>query len=275
MGEVAGPFKPSELKTLAESGKLPRDSFVRKGSDGKWISAERVTGLQFKSEPTPPPISTTPAPKKRNWVFTILTIAGGLILFLGLASVLDTYRAYSARDVSNAEFSTNDLDETVRWGVRCSQELNELPYVSNDLIHRDNVAAAKQRALVLAKKAVGKTFNWKMDCSVSEDYLLLLPDTIDYRNPSDSKMVITDARYLTDKNRSPVPTSWYMSLDIPEELSVDEAKKYTGDAIVSGRVAKVEIERFDRDLSEYEKVSDDEVWYLTFLYLTDIVVKPE
>lgn len=46
LDSVSGPFSVSELKGLV--GKtIFQDSFVRKGDDGKWVSATSVNGLSF------------------------------------------------------------------------------------------------------------------------------------------------------------------------------------------------------------------------------------
>lgn len=46
-GAVTGPFEPAALKRMAENGELMPTDRVRRGSDGKWILAERVKGLCF------------------------------------------------------------------------------------------------------------------------------------------------------------------------------------------------------------------------------------
>lgn len=45
MGDVAGPFTSSELRQLAQTGRLQPDYLVRMGKEGSWVLAEGVTGL--------------------------------------------------------------------------------------------------------------------------------------------------------------------------------------------------------------------------------------
>ena len=47
-GVVTGPLKPSELRTLAEAGKLAPEDLVRQGETGPWVPARKVRGL-FRS----------------------------------------------------------------------------------------------------------------------------------------------------------------------------------------------------------------------------------
>ena len=44
-GSELGPLSPSQLKKLAATGRLRKDDFVRKGTDGEWVRAGRVKGL--------------------------------------------------------------------------------------------------------------------------------------------------------------------------------------------------------------------------------------
>ncbi len=45
MGDVVGPLSAAELRQYARDGKLTRDTYVRKGGEGHWVSAERVKDL--------------------------------------------------------------------------------------------------------------------------------------------------------------------------------------------------------------------------------------
>lgn len=60
-GQVFGPFTPSKLKALAQHGKIGPEAQVRKGKEGKWASATRVTGLF--SELTTPDRTTARKPQ--------------------------------------------------------------------------------------------------------------------------------------------------------------------------------------------------------------------
>jgi hypothetical protein len=47
MGKQVGPVSSAELLALAQDGTVAHDTPVRKGPDGKWVSAARVKGLSF------------------------------------------------------------------------------------------------------------------------------------------------------------------------------------------------------------------------------------
>ncbi|MDB4766875.1 DUF4339 domain-containing protein [bacterium] len=47
MGEVQGPFSGKQVKELAATGRLFPDSFVKNGSDGNWVAADRIKGISF------------------------------------------------------------------------------------------------------------------------------------------------------------------------------------------------------------------------------------
>jgi len=49
-GQIIGPVSGSDLIALARSGKIQRDSRVRRGLDGEWVEAHRVRGL-FGTQP--------------------------------------------------------------------------------------------------------------------------------------------------------------------------------------------------------------------------------
>lgn len=55
-GKLAGPFTSPRLKQLADDGKINRQTHVRKGPEGKWTTADRVSGL------FPPSTVIRPAP---------------------------------------------------------------------------------------------------------------------------------------------------------------------------------------------------------------------
>jgi len=67
MGEKLGPISSSELKQLAESGKVAPDTVVRKGLDGDWVLAEKVRGLfeppskSLETQPQTAPQSLAPS----------------------------------------------------------------------------------------------------------------------------------------------------------------------------------------------------------------------
>jgi Zn-dependent protease with chaperone function len=44
-GEEHGPLSPDQIRTMAQIGQLTRESLVRKGFSGPWVSAKRVKGV--------------------------------------------------------------------------------------------------------------------------------------------------------------------------------------------------------------------------------------
>jgi hypothetical protein len=57
MGTAIGPISSAELKHRVQQGKIPPDTPIRLGPDGKWQSADRVKGLL--DAPTPPAAPAT------------------------------------------------------------------------------------------------------------------------------------------------------------------------------------------------------------------------
>lgn len=57
MGEEVGPVSANTLRKYAQEGRIAKDTYVRTGTDGKWLWAERVKGLFDPS----PPIAKTPS----------------------------------------------------------------------------------------------------------------------------------------------------------------------------------------------------------------------
>lgn len=59
MGEEMGPVTASQLKEHARRGDLQPDAKVRRGTDGSWVTANKVRGLfethHQQARPTPPP----------------------------------------------------------------------------------------------------------------------------------------------------------------------------------------------------------------------------
>lgn len=56
-GKSCGPFSTEHFKRLALEGKVTRYTSVKKGADGKWVPASKVSGL-FPPEPQPQPEQT-------------------------------------------------------------------------------------------------------------------------------------------------------------------------------------------------------------------------
>lgn len=50
MGEIRGPYSPRELKNLATTRKICRETNLRLGADGDWMIADGVPGLFPKRE---------------------------------------------------------------------------------------------------------------------------------------------------------------------------------------------------------------------------------
>jgi hypothetical protein len=57
MGEETGPVSAAQLKQLAQRGEIRRDTYVRKGADGNWTTADHIRGLF--NEPAPHASDTT------------------------------------------------------------------------------------------------------------------------------------------------------------------------------------------------------------------------
>jgi hypothetical protein len=45
MGEILGPLNAKDLKKCAEAGRINADTWIRKGENGQWVTANRVKGL--------------------------------------------------------------------------------------------------------------------------------------------------------------------------------------------------------------------------------------
>jgi len=142
-----GPLSASELKRLAQTGKILPDALVKKGVEGKWVRAERVRGLfepihqpsrQEADSPSelagPPPLPrplreeedddqkvspTTVSPYGGKPVYIV---AGGvvtLVILLAAASIVvgvfawpDTHKKVAA-DMLELQTELNDLLSTV------------------------------------------------------------------------------------------------------------------------------------------------------------------
>ena len=61
MGAEVGPLSPAELADKVKRGQIQADTQVRKGADGKWMSADRIKGLLPPPEAAPPVVVKTPA----------------------------------------------------------------------------------------------------------------------------------------------------------------------------------------------------------------------
>src|SRR4051812_48107780 len=64
MGVTEGPVSPSELRRLAQEGRIDSSTLIRKGVDGDWMYADRVKGLFEPGPAQPPPIP------KGEWYFS-------------------------------------------------------------------------------------------------------------------------------------------------------------------------------------------------------------
>jgi hypothetical protein len=124
MGETQGPFTSIELKQLARSGKLLPDSFVRSGTTGDWVSADRVRGLSF-SIPSAAPISTKLPPIRHSHAAiptggnSMLYIAIGCVAILSfsfiVALALFVFRS-STVTASSQKNKPNDTAATIEDG---------------------------------------------------------------------------------------------------------------------------------------------------------------
>ncbi len=65
-GQPSGPIDSRELRRLAEAGIVTPNTVVRKGDNGRWVSAESVRGLIQQSTPAPSPsLGASPPPVAR------------------------------------------------------------------------------------------------------------------------------------------------------------------------------------------------------------------
>lgn len=71
MGETHGPFTANQLREKATAGDITSDAWVRKGHDGKWTSADRVSGL-FTSVPSTSSAAEIPLPPKPSATPSVL-----------------------------------------------------------------------------------------------------------------------------------------------------------------------------------------------------------
>jgi len=70
IGETNGPFTANQLREKASAGEITPDAWVRKGQDGKWTNADRVSGLfnpvhsssSGADVPKPPKVHMQPPP---------------------------------------------------------------------------------------------------------------------------------------------------------------------------------------------------------------------
>jgi hypothetical protein len=55
MGDIVGPKSTNELRKCASNGEIQFDTWVRKGENGEWVTAEKIKGLfSTESDPNPP-----------------------------------------------------------------------------------------------------------------------------------------------------------------------------------------------------------------------------
>ena len=55
-----GPFTPADLKRLASEGRISPNTLVRKGTEGRWVSASKIKGLVNAEAARPTAIPPTP-----------------------------------------------------------------------------------------------------------------------------------------------------------------------------------------------------------------------
>lgn len=88
-GTECGPLTSGQLRKIALDGRLSRKAFVRKGSSGGWLQADRLKGLFDPRVPeTAPafreaPIDTDPI-RRRRVKITTLAACFGVVLLLGI-----------------------------------------------------------------------------------------------------------------------------------------------------------------------------------------------
>lgn len=84
MGDIRGPFTAAEIKQLASTGELLADSLVRKGNDGNWVIAERISGLSFNRVSSPELASASytvvSKPNRNTWPLIFSACMVGLVI---------------------------------------------------------------------------------------------------------------------------------------------------------------------------------------------------
>lgn len=183
-------------------------------------------------------------------------------------------------------FNPSDIHETARWAAQTSKALNSIPVAANQIARNDAVESEKANAEAEIAALVGQAVAWQMECYVSEMVVGIAPNMYgqdgsailsDRESNRVALMILDDRPKVTSfglPSRGVDPASWFFQLDVPDQISREEAAKLPEKVVVSGRIKEIEVERFrDRELEDYER-SDEDAWYLLYLYLTDVTLAP-
>lgn len=176
MGEIQGPFTPSQVRTLARTGRLLPDTHIRKGVEGNWVTADRVKGLSFASNNTTekaesnsspatpkPQVASRKQPSRLKYVlaavggFVFLTTIGLLAFFLMNDKQDAGTRAIAQQQVENVVPPESKAPATAQPTRRSAQpkeriapdqtlgansaETNELPINIAELEDKTQIAA--------------------------------------------------------------------------------------------------------------------------------------
>ncbi len=183
-----------------------------------------------------------------------------------------------------AQFADSDIHTTARWAGQLTSSLNSVPPNSNRLARNTEIKSRIDAAMKEASTIVGKQVSWGMQCGVSEAVITILPNqfgldgqTLIHDSNRIALMVLDDRPMKTEygtPTRDVDPKHWFFQLDVPEHISTDIAATLPENVVVIGQISKVEIERFrDRELDPIRQ-SDDDEWYLLYVYLTDVTLQP-
>ena len=179
-----------------------------------------------------------------------------------------------------AAFTPTDVVATARWCSETLAPLNAIPDNSNKLAREDEINAAISKAKAISDQFIGQKISWKTDCSVAEIAVTLgngfaadgKPLLVNYKDNPVAMMLLEerpDKRVSSDN-----PRYWFFQLDIPEQISIAEAKLLAEDVIVHATIKEIEIARYeDREKDKGSQRYEDE-WYLMYVYLTDIKLEP-
>lgn len=207
-----------------------------------------------------------------------------LLLLVGLATAAG---CTSPVDSTPAQFSANDAQTTARWASQLTAELNAVPQSSNEIARNAQIQTKLNSARTVAAKIVGERVSWSTKCRVSENVVTLMPNLFgrdgagiitDSERNRVAMMVLDDRPKETERGiatRSADPASWFFQLDVPGQIDPSTAAALPESVIFSGEITNVEVDRFrDRELDPALQSEDNE-WYLLYIYLSDVTLAPE
>jgi hypothetical protein len=243
---------------------------------GKTVKCPRC-GAQFIAEGG----SAPGRPRVPTWAWCVLGV--GTICVVAVSLVVGVVWVWylatrPAPPPPPARFDPGDVHETARWAGEILKPLNSTLEMSNRIARKETAQTELAKAKARVDPLVGRIVSWEMECSVFETTVFASPnkygqtgDNIVIDLPSDriALMVLNDR-----SERAGNPRDWAFSLDIPEQISREEARQLPERVVVTGRIKEVVIERYGDWKLEDILRSEEEQWYLLYIYLTDVKLKP-